>query len=102
MRLILALALLIVPAIGLGSANAAPLSDKTLGDYRSSCMKSCTAKQDRAVCQRACNCMSSEMKQHWTQENFNSYAAQLKQKDEQTNKMVQQLAAYCYRKARGN
>ncbi len=102
MRLILALAVLIAPVFGLATAQAANLSDKTLGGYRTSCMSSCTEKHDRATCKSACACMSSEMKQHWTQKNFNDYAARLKRKDEKTSRMVQQLAAYCYQKARGS
>jgi hypothetical protein len=103
MRLIMVMALLMTPFAVTASAQAANLSNETLGGYRSSCVRSCAQKHDRGVCQRACRCMSDEMKQHWKQEHFNKYAATLKKdpKDRATNRMVRQMAAFCFQKARG-
>jgi hypothetical protein len=103
MRLILALALLMAPALGPSAAQAAGLSGKSLDGYRTSCVRRCVEKHDQATCQRACGCMSNEMKRHWTQESFDKYAATLEKNPNEpgTRHMLQQLAAYCYQKARG-
>jgi hypothetical protein len=103
MRLMIALALLIGPALAPSAAQAANLSEKTLNGYRTSCVQRCVENHDRATCQRACGCMSSEMSRHWTQESYDKFANTLKKnpKEATTRHMVQQLAAYCYQKARG-
>lgn len=104
MRLIVILALVFGPFVAPAPVYAANVSDEALGGHRSSCLRNCSQKHARATCVKACDCMQSEIKQHWTQETFDKYAATLKKnpKDRATSTMVQQLAAYCFQKARGN
>lgn len=102
MRLLVVLALAFGPLLTPATVHAANLSDEALGGHRSSCVRSCAQNHSRAMCEKACDCISGEMKRHWTQERFNKYAATLKKnpKDRTTSPMVQQLAAYCFQKAR--
>lgn len=103
MRAIIAVMLLLSPALGAALAQATSLTDKSLAAYRSNCVQRCAQKHDRTTCRSACRCMSDEMQQHWTLERYNRYAATLKKhpKDRRTNHMMQQMADYCFEKAHG-
>lgn len=97
MRLLLATFVLAAPAFAVAQD---PIPQDLLAEHNRSCVSECMENRERAYCVQACDCVTAEMRDHWTVEDYERRAAGLSGDEAATvREELNQMAAYCTRQA---
>lgn len=96
MRLLLATLTLAVPAL---AAAQDRIPEDVLAEQNRSCVAECAETRDQAFCVATCDCVSREIGENWTLEEYEDRAARLGAEDTAVRDELNQIAAYCMQEA---
>lgn len=97
MRQLLATFILAAPALAMAQD---PIPEGVLAEQNRSCVSECMEDRERAYCVRACDCVTAEMRDHWTVQDYERRAVGLSGDQAPTVRdELTQMAAYCMRQA---
>lgn len=97
MRLLLASLALALPGLALAQE---PIPQSMLAEHTRSCVAECTQARDEAVCRQVCDCVTREIGDNWTRQEFEDRAARLSgEGGGDVRDELGQIAAYCMQQA---